>query len=242
MFWKAISLISLICIIALGILLYNENNPRNANSTKNIVKYLVETIDTLRANISERESDISLLQYYIEKLELEFEMSREKGRYLVINRHASQFCVREGDAMIYEGTCGVGVGKRKLTGRIYDFETPAGLFAVQRKIVDPWWYRPDWFWKEKGISVPKNMIQYPKGISYNAAVAFYNSLSEEDKLRVRAVPGYLGKYALQISDGIYIHYGRQRTGAVSHGCIRVSEKDAETLYHLLDLDAPVYVY
>jgi len=30
--------------------------------------------------------------------------------------------------------------------------------------------------------------------------------------------------------------------AVSHGCIRLSEHDAETLYKLLDIESPVYVF
>ena len=92
------------------------------------------------------------------------------------------------------------------------------------------------------MKVPKHFIQYPKNVSFNRAVEFYNSLSKEDKLRVRAVPGHLGQYAMQIAEGIYIHYGSVRRGRVSHGCIRVSKHDAETLFRLLDVGAPVYVY
>lgn len=244
MVWKTIAIALFISVIALGVWVFNSQTKfaRQRAEWENVLLQMTERLDSLENFIWQSKGTAILMRYELQKLALRFDMSRQKGRYLVIDRHRSHFWVRDGDAILYDGSCGVGKGRSRIAGKIYDFETPAGQFTVMRKIQDPWWYRPDWFWKEKGLEVPKNFINYPEGITFDEAVAFYNSLSKDDKMRVRAVPGYLGKYTLQIADGILIHYGRVRYGPVSHGCIRVSEKDAETLFHLLDEGAPVYVY
>ena len=244
MAWKWIALSSLICVVILGALFafdYSQSHNREVANAA-ILSNLVSRLDSLEDVSNQSKGTIALLRYDLMRLSLRLDIAHQKGRYLVIDRHNSHFWVREGDAVLYEGTCGVGKGKRKVLGKVYNFETPAGKLSILRKVENPWWYRPNWFWKEKGIEVPKNFIEYPKGITFNKAVEFYNSLSKQDKLRVRAVPGHLGKYALQIGDGIYIHYGKARYGHISHGCVRVSEKDLETLYELLDKGAPVYIF
>ncbi len=244
MMWKAIALFSLICVIILGALFafyYFQMHNRETENTA-ILNNLFSRLDSLEDAVNQSKGTAIMLRYNIMRLSLQLDMTRQKGRYLVIDRHDSRFWVREGDAILYEGTCGVGKGKRKMLGKNYDFETPAGKLSILKKIENPWWFRPNWFWKEKGIKVPEKFIEYPKGVTFNRAVEFYNSLSKDDKLRVRAVPGHLGKYALKIGEGIYIHYGKSRYGPVSHGCVRVSAKDLKTLYNLLDKGAPVYVY
>ena len=244
MLWKVIALSSFVLLIVLCVLFtLNYFQMKNDETARKLVlAELLARVDSLENSVSQSKGTELLLKYNLARLSLRMDMLRQKGRYLVIDRHRSHFWVREGDAIIYEGTCGVGRGKRRFLGKLYDFETPAGKFSIVEKLKNPWWFRPDWFWREKGMKVPDKFIQYPPGVTFNEAVAFYNSLSDEDKLRVRAVPGFLGKYALKIADGIYIHYGSVRRGPVSHGCIRVSEKDVETLYKLLDEGAPVYVY
>jgi len=239
MIWKIFAIVSFICVFALGYAFLATNSliPK-----KDDTGISFEKLDSLHSIIRKQDIRHAGLIYRIEKLELEFEMSRQENNYLVIDRHKGYFWIRQDNAVLYEGNCGVGRGSRVISGRAHDFETPAGKLKVMRKIQSPWWHRPNWFWTEKGLSVPKHFIEYPKGCSYDNAVAFYNSLSRDDRLRVRAVPGYLGKYAIQIASGIYIHYGARRSGRVSHGCIRVSREAAETMYNLLEVGDAVYVY
>ena len=239
MIWKIFAIVSFIGVIALGYVFLIIIPP---NPEKDDTYMLVEKLDSLHCIIWKQDIRHAGLLYRIQKLELEIEMSRQENNYLVIDRHKGYFWIRQDDAVLYEDICGVGRGSRVIMGRAHDFETPAGKLKVMRKIRSPWWYRPNWFWTEKGLSVPKHFIEYPKGCSYDHAVAFYNSLSRDDKLRVRAVPGYLGKYAIQIASGIYIHYGARLSGRVSHGCIRVSREAAETMYNLLEVGDAVYVY
>ncbi|RKZ28034.1 hypothetical protein DRQ29_02520 [bacterium] len=240
MFWKILAILSLAGVLAIGI--WTVRSSTDKDSERLEILKLSSKLDSLQSVLSKNEIFQAGLHHRIVKLELELDMSNRTGKYLVIDRHEGHFWVRDGNAVLYDGVCGVGKGSRFVSGREYDFETPSGKMKVLRKIKDPWWYRPNWFWYEKGMKVPKHFIQYPPNISFEGAISFYNSLSREDKLRVRAVPGSMGKYAIQIADGIYIHYNAHRRGRVSHGCIRVSRKDAEKLYHLLDVGDPVYVF
>lgn len=101
------------------------------------------------------------------------------------------------------------------------FRTPRGKHKVLRKIVDPVWTKPDWAFIEEGKKVPP--LNSPK----------------------RKVPGKLGKYALDLGDGILIHgtddpssLGRK----ASHGCIRVGDEMLEKIYQEAKVGTEVYIY
>jgi len=59
---------------------------------------------------------------------------------------------------------------------------------------------------------------------------------------VRAVPGALGNFKLDLGGGILLHYGVGRGRNVSHGCIRLGTADLEAIYRALPVDAPVLIY
>jgi len=203
---------------------------------------LVNYADSLERKLELTKLELSVLKRKVQKLELLAEMRTQKGRYLVVDRAKGKFWIRDGKFVIYEGVCGVGKGVKWIRNKKFNFETPAGIYHVKRKLLNPWWIRPNWFWYERGLEVPKKWIRFPKNITFERAVAFYNSLSKEDKLRVRAIPGYLGKYVLDLGGGIFIHYSKHNRGAVSHGCIRVSEEDSEIIWKLLEVGDPVYIF
>lgn len=101
------------------------------------------------------------------------------------------------------------------------FRTPLGHMKVLRKITDPVWRKPDWAFVEAGDPVPPP--DSPK----------------------RLVRGHLGKFALDLGDGIMIHgtddpdsIGRK----VSHGCIRLPNKMLETVYRSAKVGTDVFVF
>jgi hypothetical protein len=105
--------------------------------------------------------------------------------------------------------------------RIWLFHTPQGHHKVLRKIVHPVWYKPDWAFIEAGERVPP-----------------------PDSPR-RQVRGHLGKYALDLGEGIMIHgtdefdsIGRK----VSHGCIRLPNDMLKTLYRSVSVGTDVYIF
>ena len=107
-------------------------------------------------------------------------------------------------------TYGIAVGQVGL-------ETPAGLYSVQNKAVDPAWSVPnsDWAGDLAGTVVPGGTPQNP--------------------LKAR----WMGIY-----DGAGIH-GTSDEGSIgsaaSHGCIRMRVADVVELYDQVPVNAPVYI-
>ncbi|HEX6132905.1 MAG TPA: L,D-transpeptidase [Longimicrobiales bacterium] len=63
----------------------------------------------------------------------------------------------------------------------------------------------------------------------------------------RRVPDALGPYKLDLGDGYLLHgtnpFNEDTVGgAVSHGCIRLTNEDVDRLYHLVDVGTPVFIY
>jgi lipoprotein-anchoring transpeptidase ErfK/SrfK len=102
-------------------------------------------------------------------------------------------------------------------GRV-GLETPAGLYHVQNKAVNPAWTEPNSSWVapgDRGKVIPGG--------------------SPENPLKAR----WLGIYA-----GAGIH-GTDESGSIgtaaSHGCIRMRIPDVEELYPQVPVSAPVYI-
>ena len=97
------------------------------------------------------------------------------------------------------------------------FDTPAGLYHIQNKAIDPAWHVPnsDWAGDLAGTVVPGGTAENP--------------------LKAR----WLG-----IFDGAGIH-GTDQTyslgSAASHGCIRMSIPDVIELYDQVPVGAPIYI-
>jgi lipoprotein-anchoring transpeptidase ErfK/SrfK len=96
-------------------------------------------------------------------------------------------------------------------------ETPAGLYSIQDKQVDPAWHVPDsdWAGDMAGQVVPGGTAENP--------------------LKAR----WMGIY-----DGAGIH-GTDDTGslgsAASHGCVRMAVPDVIDLYDRVDVGTPIYI-
>ena len=115
-----------------------------------------------------------------------------------------------------------GSGKELVHGDdMWVFHTPRGHLKVKRKIVDPVWRKPDWAFIEDGEKVPPP--DSPK----------------------REVRGHLGKYALDLGDGIMIHGTDDPSSIgqkVSHGCIRVPDGMLKKLYQAAKVGTDVYIF
>ena len=131
------------------------------------------------------------------------------------------YLFRDGE-LVTKTLAGTGSDKMLKKGRkTWWFRTPRGKHVVKRKITDPIWTKPDWAFIEEGKAVPPP--DSPK----------------------RQVKGKLGKYALDLGEGILIHgtddpnsFGRK----VSHGCIRLPDEPLETLWKEVGIGTEVYIF
>ncbi len=166
--------------------------------------------------------------------------------YLLIDTGQNRFHLRRGDLLVRSGYCGTGKGwTSNALGQTWDFSTPRGLRYVERTGENPYWYRPDWYWLEMNMRPPSDdqVVVIPQDLSYSEQIAYYNdSLTSSERVYVRAVPGVLGSYKIDLGGGVLLHYGSGRGSNVSHGCIRLGSADLEALYRTLPLGAPVLIY
>ena len=125
-------------------------------------------------------------------------------------------------ALVAKGPASTGTDKELRRGlRQWLFRTPRGRHKVLRKIVDPVWTKPDWAFIEEGKPIPPP-----------------NS-------PIRKVKGPMGKYALDLGDGILIH-GTQETKKLgtkaSHGCIRLGPEMLELVYKSASVGTEVHIF
>lgn len=132
----------------------------------------------------------------------------EYPTYLTLNR--STFTLKLWKNLKLAKTYTVAVGQVGL-------DTPAGLYSIQDKAVDPTWHVPNsaWAGDMAGQVVPGG--------------------TPENPLKAR----WMGIY-----DGAGIH-GTSETGslgsAASHGCVRMSVPDVIDLYDRVDVGTPIYI-
>jgi L,D-transpeptidase YbiS len=131
------------------------------------------------------------------------------------------YLFEDGEAVV-KSPVATGTGKMLVHGDdVWAFHTPRGHLKVLRKIVDPVWRKPDWAFIEAGDRIPP--ADSPK----------------------RYVKGELGKYALDLGEGILIH-GTDDVDSIgkkaSHGCIRLPADALDKVYHSVKVGTDVYIF
>ncbi len=147
-----------------------------------------------------------------------------KGNYIVIDTARNILYLKNGDRVLHQAIISTGSGKFLMDPRNLEkkwvFDTPRGEFKIKIKVVEPVWVKPDWAFIEEGDDIPKN----------------YNDRME---------PGVLGDYALGIGNGYFIHgtlYTRLLGKPITHGCIRVGDKDLKIIYKSATIGTKVYIF
>ncbi len=148
---------------------------------------------------------------------------RPKGLHIVIDTYRNRLLVYDGATLLREAVCSTGSGTvlvHPSGKKTWTFDTPLGERRVISKVRDPIWTKPDWAFIEEGFEPPKDV-----------------------SLRVDRVS--LGDYALYLGDGYIIHGTLFQTllgQGVTHGCVRLGNKDLEYVYQTIPVGARVYLY
>ncbi|HWV57057.1 MAG TPA: L,D-transpeptidase [Longimicrobiales bacterium] len=149
-------------------------------------------------------------------------------RYIVIPLVENRLYLMEGTRVIWSAPVATGGGfTLEAAGRSWQFDTPRGVFRIQREEIDPVWVKPEWAYLREGLPVPP--LHAPE----------------------RRQRGMLGNTALFIGYELALH-GTDRPDLVlnpdpeerrvSHGCIRLTDEDARILYHMVDPGTLVLIY
>lgn len=148
---------------------------------------------------------------------------RPREPYIVIDTYNNRLrVIREGE-LLRDAVCSTGSGVVLLDPRgerSWTFDSPLGERRVQRKVKNPVWAKPDWAFIEEGMSPP-------------------------DSWRERVDDVSLGDYSINLGDGYLIHGTLFQTllgQPVTHGCIRLGDKDLEYVWRTVPVGARAYLY
>lgn len=146
------------------------------------------------------------------------------GLYIVVDSARNRLYVKRRDTILLDAVVSTGSGAildhPDQPDRRWVFDTPRGAFAVQSKLVNPAWVKPDWAFLEEGRAVPASVAE-------------------------RVETGILGEYALGFGNGYFIHgtlYTRLLGRNVTHGCIRLNDEDLRTVNRLADIGTPIIIF
>lgn len=144
--------------------------------------------------------------------------------YIVVDTARNRLYVKRREAVLLDAVVSTGSGTildhPDQPERRWVFDTPRGAFAVQSKLVNPSWVKPDWAFLEEGRTIPANAAE-------------------------RVETGILGEYALGFGNGYFIHgtlYTRMLGKNVTHGCIRLNDDDLRTVNRLADIGTPLIIF
>lgn len=162
-------------------------------------------------------------QRNINSIETKLDKLKPVKPYIVVNTTENRFSLRNANGdTIRTGACSTGKNELLIAGnKRFVFKTPKGMFTVQNKQEDRPWIKPDWAFIEDGLPIP----------SARSVTRIDNST--------------LGDYAISIGNGYMLHgtlYQRFLGLPVTHGCVRLGDKDLEVIYKTLSKGSKVFIY
>ncbi len=179
---------------------------------------------TIRSENAAASKEIARLAATRRKLRADLDKLRPRGTYVVVDTYRNRIRLYRGGKLVVEDDCSTGSNASlvdSLSGHEWTFRTPRGRRSILGGAVsDPVWIRPDWAFIEEGDRPPADA-------------------------RERAEPDVLGKFALPIGDGYFIHgtlYTRLLGYPATHGCVRVGDATLETIVKTARPGTPVYLF
>jgi lipoprotein-anchoring transpeptidase ErfK/SrfK len=146
-----------------------------------------------------------------------------QGVYIVVDTAQNLLFLKEGTKTRLKAVVSSGSGnilKDPSGRRAWIFDSPRGEFEVKRKMTGPVWIKPDWAFIEEGKKIPQDRKE-------------------------RMEEGVLGDYALAFGNSFFIHgtlYTRLLGKNVTHGCIRVGDKDLKTVYRSSREGTKIFIF
>jgi len=172
---------------------------------------------------SAEQREYRALQQRAESLSSQIAALRPAGTYIVIDTGRNLLSLYKNGEKVHEAVCSTGSGRAlsdPVRRRLWVFDTPRGEFSIRAKYPNPVWVKPDWAFLEEGEPIPRD-------------------------LAARLAPTELGAYAMDLGDGYLIHgtlYERALGLSITHGCVRLGDRDLETVYKTVRIGTQVYIF
>lgn len=177
-------------------------------------------LQRLRRELSELELDEENLSRELDARMKYIENSENDEFYLVLDTRKNRFSLKFGDSVVREAGLTVGPTRtiESKKGRRWTFAPLTGAFNVKSKAINPAWRAPEWAYVLGGSTPPRPLP---------------------------SIPGGLGKYVLEISEGYVIHSppppSSPLTGA-KPGSFLVPEADLAAIWRRIGPETRIYIF
>lgn len=200
---------------------------------------------------------------------------RATGKRLVVSLEARRLWWMDGTDTLYTAPIAIGKSAILEYGeRTWTFDTPVSIRTVRGREENPVWVPPDWHYLEVAAGEQLEVAWLKAGADVTLAdgrrlvvrrgrvglvedgrfeaLPLGEEIIFDGTLYIppigsahRRIPGELGRYKLDLGDGILLH-GTPHEGsigdAVTHGCMRLYEEDIAYLYEHVPRGTTVYIY
>jgi lipoprotein-anchoring transpeptidase ErfK/SrfK len=183
---------------------------------------LAPDVNSLQSEITKARKEVDMLSRQSSRLSSGLDRF-SRGDLIVIDTATNRLYLLNDSKVLLDAPCSTGSGLQlddPVNGRNWVFNTPRGEFRILSKLVNPVWRKPDWAFIEDGKQPPRDPV-------------------------ARFEEGVLGDYALAFGNGYFIHgtlYTRLIGKNVTHGCVRLKDRDLEALFSRVSVGTPVVIF
>ena len=220
----------------------------------------------LQKQMSAKTVHVGNLQSEVAKTEKQVTDPPDPPFIITVSTAENKVYARRNGELVFEAVCSTGKNTElNVGGRTMVFRTPIGRFKILSKEENPLWVPPDWHYVEQARKQGLDVVRLNRGDCISDVCAqggdVYASGMKVDPgslivrggaviippvgTSARAVPDVLGNYRLNLGDGYALH-GTQEVSKlgqnVSHGCVRLDNKDIERLFQMANVGDEVVIY
>lgn len=225
-----------------------------------------EQLDQLKGEIEQAASAVTRLESEVASTGGVIEDLHDTGLVVTVSTAENRVYARRGGELVFEAVCSTGKNQvLREGGRTMIFRTPIGKFRIKSKETDPVWVPPDWHYIEEAQRQGMGVVRLNRGSSIGGLYVSGRDVYRDGVpvppgglivsgdavvippigTRARQFPAVLGTHRLNLGDGYSLH-GTQAVSqlgrSVSHGCVRLHNRDIARLYQMASVGDEVIIY
>lgn len=225
-----------------------------------------EQLDALKDEMEQSASAVTKLESEVASTEGVIEDLHDTGLVITVSTLENKVYARRAGELVFEAVASTGSNSTLVEGgRTMIFRTPIGKFRVKSKEENPVWVPPDWHYIEEANKIGAEVVHLKRGqcigdLCASGTNVFRGGVPVDNGEMLYAggavvVPPLgtkprqfleiLGTHRLNLGDGYALH-GTQAVSqlgrSVSHGCVRLHNRDIARLYDMASVGDEVIIY
>ena len=246
------------------------SDARKLQRVERIDRLISQNVDRqladLQNEMSTKSVQVGKLQSEVQTSDKLISDSHDPDFVITVSTAENKVYAKRNGEVVFDAVCSTGKNTAlNIGGRTMVFRTPIGRFKILSKEEHPMWVPPDWHYVEQARRQGLDVVRLNRGdcvadvCAQGSSVYAGGAPVEPGSLIVRGgaviippigtsareVPDVLGDFRLNLGDGYALH-GTQEVSKlgqnVSHGCVRLDNKDIARLYQMANVGDEVVIY